>query len=821
VTPPLRPARHVGIVVGLLVVASLFLGPRIYVDRTLLVGDGSYYVDPSLRAAVPPDAYATKPRNFLTHIDNALNGYPRLHYVQTTWSAGEVPWWNPYLALGLPGAGTGSATFEPVTLVLGRLASPPMVLNLKAVLSLVIAGYGMLLFVRTLGASHAAALFAAVAFAFSGWTLAWLGRTNIMAEIWLPWMFWSAERLLRGAGAGSLGALALFTGFAGLSSHPQTALHMLAALGVYVLVRVLGVRAPARARGLRLALVAAAVAVGVAIAAVQLLPMAELIARAELAGAGRSMARAAGGLGVAAWYSLIGDWTVIRRDLPTAVMAIAPLFFGTAADGSFWWRGYNMMEMMVYAGLLPLLFGAYAAVRRRETPGATVWLALAVLSLAAAYALPLANLVNYLPVMSLANNGRLRLIFRFALIVAAALGLDRFLADLAERRPGPLRVVAGFAAVAALVPTLAYPAILAWGPAPIPNVPRPDLAAMLAREAGVAVVIAAVAALAVLVARGALRPVALAAGVVALAVLDPWWHLGDFNPPIPTAHVFPETPAVRFLRSDPSLYRVSSGAFVRVMTADTKLPYRLYDVDVFDVLSQRRHTRLQQAVNGRAFGQYETVRAFLFRDPAAQRGLMSLLNVKYVLAPPPALAPQDPFAEAPGFRRVYDREIKIYENLDVLPRAFLVDRARVVSEDAALAALLARDFDPRAAVLLEDAAAPALPPSPGGAAGTAEVATLSANRVVVRARAARAAYLVLSEANYPGWRARVDGADAPVYQADYLFRAVHLAPGEHEVVFSFMPASYVAAAAAAAAGLAIVAGCFVVAAWRGRSEDAA
>src|SRR5438309_5053258 len=63
---------------------------------------------PSFRAILPPGTYVTRPRNFLTHTDNALNGYPRLHYVQTTLSAGEIPWWNPYLAMGLPGVGTRS-----------------------------------------------------------------------------------------------------------------------------------------------------------------------------------------------------------------------------------------------------------------------------------------------------------------------------------------------------------------------------------------------------------------------------------------------------------------------------------------------------------------------------------------------------------------------------------------------------------------------------------------------------------------------------------------------------------------------------------------
>lgn len=814
--PTPRPAVHVAVVLGLVVVVSLFLGPRLYVDRTLLVGDGSYYADPAFRAAVPPDTYTTRPRNFLAHVDNALNGYPRLHFAQTTWSAGEVPWWNPYLATGVPAAGTSSAVFEPVTLVLGRVISVPMVLNLKAVLGLVIAGYGMFLFIIALGVSRPAAVFAAVAFAFSGWTLAWLGRTNIMAEIWMPWMFWAAERLLRGASVGSLGALALFTGFACLSSHPQTALHVLALLGAYSVVRACWLPATLGTRARIFATIVAAVAIGVAIAAVQLVPMAEMLARAEIAGGGRSMARAATDPLQAAWFSLTGDWTMIRRDLPTAVMMIAPLFFGTAADGSFWWRGYNMMEMMVYAGLVPLFFAAYAARCWRHTPAARVWLVLAAVALAAAYALPLANVVNYLPVIRLANNGRLRLAFRFALIVAAAIGLERFVADRSERWPGTSRFVAAFIAAVVVVPAAAYPAIAQWGPARPPGV-----IVTLWREAGVAVIVAVLAVLTALAARRVASPGVLVAGAIALAVLDPWWHLGDFNPAIPTAHVFPELPVVRFLESDPSLFRVSSGAAASVLPADTKLPYRLYDVDLFDVLSQRRHTRLQQAVNGRRFGQYETLRAFLFRDPAGQRGLLSLMNVKYVLAPPVSWTPNDPYADAPGFRRVYDRDVTVYENLDVLPRAFLVDRVRVLSEDAALAALVARDFDPRAAVILEDPAAPMPPPSPDGDAGSAAVTSLTANRVVVRATTARPAYLVLSEAYYPGWRARVDGADAPIYQADYLFRAVYLTPGEHEIVFAFMPASYVASALATAAGLACVTSCFIVAAWRRGREPAA
>jgi uncharacterized membrane protein YfhO len=92
------------------------------------------------------------------------------------------------------------------------------------------------------------------------------------------------------------------------------------------------------------------------------------------------------------------------------------------------------------------------------------------------------------------------------------------------------------------------------------------------------------------------------------------------------------------------------------------------------------------------------------------------------------------------------------------------------------------------------------------------VTALSANRVVVQAHPSRPSYLVVTDTHYPGWRARVDGEPTPIYQANYLFRAVYLPPGEHEIEFTFMPPSYRLAVGGTLTSLALVAGCF---AWDG------
>jgi uncharacterized membrane protein YfhO len=89
------------------------------------------------------------------------------------------------------------------------------------------------------------------------------------------------------------------------------------------------------------------------------------------------------------------------------------------------------------------------------------------------------------------------------------------------------------------------------------------------------------------------------------------------------------------------------------------------------------------------------------------------------------------------------------------------------------------------------------------------------NRIVVDVEEGPASFLVLTDVWYPGWVCTVDGVDRPVYRADFLFRAVELPAGRHEVVFTFAPASYrqgrlVSLVVLALVGLVLVAGT----AWR-------
>ncbi len=155
------------------------------------------------------------------------------------------------------------------------------------------------------------------------------------------------------------------------------------------------------------------------------------------------------------------------------------------------------------------------------------------------------------------------------------------------------------------------------------------------------------------------------------------------------------------------------------------------------------------------------------------------------------------------FRLTHSGDVKIYENLDVLPRAFFVHRAAAAAgAEAALALMQAPAFDPAAEVVLTGDVSPGPVRSlPQPAAGFARVTHYAPERVEIEVAAQVPGYLVLTDAWYPGWEATVDGEPVPVWRADLLFRAIVLGAGRHRVVFTFRPVSLRVGAGVSLAGL--------------------
>jgi hypothetical protein len=162
-----------------------------------------------------------------------------------------------------------------------------------------------------------------------------------------------------------------------------------------------------------------------------------------------------------------------------------------------------------------------------------------------------------------------------------------------------------------------------------------------------------------------------------------------------------------------------------------------------------------------------------FVGPLTLRGL-SLIDERVNAFQSLALGP---------YRLVHSGDVKIYENLRALPRAFMAPRAEVVRDEAAARARLADpNFDVAGSVILAEGETKA------GSSGAAVSVTAYAPESV-RLTAQGAGYLVLTDAWYPGWTATLDGAPAPILRADLMFRAVFVPEGLHTVELRFEPAS--------------------------------
>jgi hypothetical protein len=142
------------------------------------------------------------------------------------------------------------------------------------------------------------------------------------------------------------------------------------------------------------------------------------------------------------------------------------------------------------------------------------------------------------------------------------------------------------------------------------------------------------------------------------------------------------------------------------------------------------------------------------------------------------------------YRLVHSGDVKIYENLDVLPRAFVVHQARAVPDDeGVIAAMQERSFAPdEEVILISEGSALSSDGANGG--DRVRIARYEPERVTIEALLSSPGYLVLTDTYYPGWRVVVNGQPADILRADLYFRAVHLPEGEHVVEFIYDPLTF-------------------------------
>lgn len=130
--------------------------------------------------------------------------------------------------------------------------------------------------------------------------------------------------------------------------------------------------------------------------------------------------------------------------------------------------------------------------------------------------------------------------------------------------------------------------------------------------------------------------------------------------------------------------------------------------------------------------------------------------------------------------------VTLLENSARLPRAFIAHRAERVEDAHILARMRDPAWQPERLVFLEEM--PLWSSDETRAfADTVTITNYRAERIELSVTAEEAGYVVLTDTWYPGWEARVDGVPTPIARADYIFRAVPVARGQHSLVFEYHP----------------------------------
>lgn len=732
-------------------------------------------------------------------------GTPLLQFVPwwslawETIKAGHLPLWNPLVGMGAPLlANYQAALFYPPTWLyflwagLGGVPATAWWMALQIALHLAFAGLGMALLARRLGWGELAQTVCGLAFSLSGYLVARSHFLSINAAVsWLPWILLLTYQLATSKRRGIQTLwLALAVGLQLLSGHAQTTWYTLllaGAWGGYWGWRTENWRGIWRV-GRRFL---GALVLGVGLAAVQLLPTAEYLLQSQRA--------AQYDYSLAMQYSF-WPWR--------SLTLLAANLFGNPVHGDYWGYG-NYWEDAIYVGLLPFLLAIGAVLRRGKTSQEKSFVRFLVATTVISVLLALGDntpvfpwLYSHVPTFDMFQAPtRYTLWTMFALALLAGMGVESW------RKPqgrslywSRLGTAGAFAVVlgAGMGQYLLTRNEVVFGELKTTFVPALALAGVWGVGTGVLNLLAPT--------RGG-RKVARSwiwavVSIVAVDLLVAGWGL---NPAIDLSLYaerngeqwepqFPEGDGRVYLPGDEE-QELKFERFLSFETFSLDEPWinlravAVPNVNILDGIASANN--FDPLVPGRYATWMEALDA---ADSKVQIAMLAQMGVGWV---------QHIDADAPlGVR---------FDRVEDGARLRWVPCAQVALDgEEALKLIRKGQADYREAVVLEKHAAELEPDCFPEVRGRAVVLSEHANQVVARVEAPTEGWLVLSDVWYPGWEAWLDGERVPIERADYLFRAVRVGEGVHQVIFSYRPLGLYLGA-----GVSLFSGIALLGLWRG------
>jgi len=670
----------------------------------------------------------------------------------------ELPLWNSLSGTGIPQLlNFESAPLALPTLV-GYLAPLAASFLVTVAVKLLVAGSGVYLCCRVLGARPLAAAFGGTTFmlsgAFSGW-LGWSVSGPVALGGWIlagvVVSYRSRARVREVVLLAVAVAFSLYAGFP--ESYVLLAIGLGAVLVVTAVARVVADRGLAGLHPVGVVRVAAGVAAGGALAAPLLLP----------------------GVSILRHSARNGKFAATGLPLHAAVLLFAQGYDGLPTAGSYWFGPVNYYETAAYVGVVALVCAGVAVLVGWRRPAVAGLGAAVLVGLLVVYDLgagaPVQHLLADVGLSAVALQ-RMQSVLELVVAVLAGLGIEVLLTRWRERR---VRRALGAATVVLAVVLAALWSRVGSARAPVVTAVTPSASVLESlRRSSLLWPTASLAVLAVLLVLAvALRhwPAARArvasriAGLVLLGIQSAFLLFAGVGINSYAHDAYPSTPAVSTVQSvvGGSLLGLdganttcdggaASGAYcgVRYWTGiglypEMNIPYGIDELAVHDPTIPQAYFGAWPVPDA---GQVSPVGLNLFAPSVDSVALARLYGVAYVLAGPGRPAP-------PGMRPV---ATVAGETLYEVPgsRRFTFAGAGGARGEGAGARVLAVSH-------------------PGDA------------RYVVDVRVARPSTLTMRVTDVPGWHATAGGAELVIHRAPGDLMSVVVPSGTSTVVLHYWP----------------------------------
>lgn len=733
---------------------------------------------------------------------------PRQFFAAETIRNGSIPLWNPQLASGVPFlANHQSAVFYPLSALYYVL---PFQLGFKLfiILHYYLAGIFMFLLMRRWGYEHYSSLFSAIVFMYGGYMISILDNVAFLtSSIWLPLIIVLFDRFLKEQRFRYCVLTGITIGIHILGGDASCyILSTLIFMGAYLTYYVITHHDTVKGQKMKMMwCFLLAWMIGIALAAIQLLPLAELV----------SYSTRMEGFN----YDKMMRWSFHPLEL---IQLLVPYFFGSTVPMGRWF-GQLWLDTM-YIGIAPLIMVIFSLSGGRDKFHYFLLLIIFFsLFLAFGKYNPLFRWLAYVPGINMLQYPvKFLFLAAFSLALLSGMGFKALFLKIESNKE-----VRGFSLCLLWLNVVFIVAFFmsVFLEEELFNIfkniyPKTLFHKMIGVESAFLAVfegysyfvmlLVAISVLLILTMRGKIST-KISKRILIGVVLVELIFLGkpQDNTLASSLYTTPNE-TVEVIKSDNSIFRIFSLAYIPFGDDFMNVPTIPF-YTIFTMLQNYMVPNLSLYFHIDTIDEYAELlvkRYYLLFSPLKEffrlgqkiepwqmnycKEILNLLNVKYIISPF-ELHDRD-------FKMIKSGKITIYENLTVLPRAYLVPKAVVLKDDEeVLRAIQEIHFNPSESFLItEGEYTKALSDLIEGEEkiagesfrGGAKILKYSPHCVEIETDGNYSSFLVLADNYYPGWRVFVNGSEKHILRVNYTVRGVMIPRGANKIQFIFDPMSF-------------------------------